>query len=280
MAITNDGRPVEGGPARPVYITNAASDPGQVSGGGGGASTISGPLGRAADAASVSTALSTEDVVLLTALLTTAAFQARVPVLAVDSTDKLRTSVYGKGTLAGDTPLLVDTNGRVTIVTRATMTVDSNSGPAGFASEASASARPLAVVPMVWNGGSADSQRGVLALTLLASAARAVTTNSSDQINYNWRGAILVVNVSAIGTGSITPSIQAKDSISGNYKTIWTAATPLTTNDTFVYALYPNAVAAGFTEAAAIMLTRTWRLAMVANNANSATYSASADMQL
>ena len=48
--------------------------------GGAGSMTIGGPLGRQSDATSVSAALSTEDAALLTALLTTSAFQARIPV--------------------------------------------------------------------------------------------------------------------------------------------------------------------------------------------------------
>lgn len=138
----------------------------------------------------------------------------------------------------------------------------------------------VAVGELVFNGATLDRRRNTQALTLLASAARTITTNSADQTNYNHRGLILTVDVSVIGTGSITPSIQAKDSISGNYKTIWTAAAALVGNGTAVYALYPNSVAASFTEAASIMLTRTWRLVLTSNNANSVTASASADMQL
>jgi hypothetical protein len=43
-----------------------------------GSSTITGPLGRSADAASVSSALSTEDVAILNALLTTTIFTGRI----------------------------------------------------------------------------------------------------------------------------------------------------------------------------------------------------------
>jgi len=66
-----------GGPANPVYLVDANGN--TVSPASGGSSSITSPLGRQADAASVSAALSTEDVALLTALLTTTAFQARIP---------------------------------------------------------------------------------------------------------------------------------------------------------------------------------------------------------
>lgn len=47
--------------------------------GGGASNTVSGPLGRQADAASVSVAMSTEDVAFLNALLTTSAFPGTHP---------------------------------------------------------------------------------------------------------------------------------------------------------------------------------------------------------
>lgn len=134
-----------------------------------------------------------------------------------------------------------------------------------------------------FNGTNYDKSRNNNSLTLLASAARTTNTNSSDQINYNWRGFLLIVDVSSAGTGSITPSIQVKDSISGNYKTIWTAAAALTANGTAVYAFYPGANAIGtltYTELVQAFVGRTWRLVMTHNNANSITYSASADMLL
>lgn len=49
MAATNDGRAVEGGPAQPVYITNATGD------GVPSTDTIAGPLGPATLAQSVAT---------------------------------------------------------------------------------------------------------------------------------------------------------------------------------------------------------------------------------
>jgi len=191
-------------------------------------------------------------------------------------------SVYGKSTNAGDTPILLDSSGqqRVSIYTTAgngvsngQLTTDGISNPFVY---------DIFALGAAFNGASWDRVRSVGALILLASAARTVTTNSADQINYNWRGAHIIVDISSAGTGSITPSLQVKDSISGNYKTIWTAAAALTGNGTYVYEVYPASLgSASFTEVVqAIIGGRTWRLAMVHNNANTITYSASADMIL
>lgn len=190
-------------------------------------------------------------------------------------------ALYGKVTNPGDTPILLDSTGnnvRTQIYSGAT-----NLSNAITPSDALSNSTALGTVSMglLWSGANWQLSRNVNATTLLASAARTVTTNSSDQTNYNHRGFLLVVDISSIGTGSITPTIQVKDSISANYKTIWTAAAALIANGTYVYPVYPGSLgAASFTEIVNAIVGRTWRLAMTANNANSVTYSVSADMEL
>jgi hypothetical protein len=196
---------------------------------------------------------------------------------------RIRTTGYSSGTVVGSVAL-----SSVPLPTFVLGITPSNfvSLGDGASNTRTAPTSPLGDVdyptfPRLYNGTNWDRERNVAALTLLSSSARTTTTNSSDQTNYNWHGLLLTVDVSSAGTGSITPSIQTKDSISGNYKTIWTAATALTANGTYVYALYPSSLgAASYTEVAQILVGRTWRLAAVANNANSVTYSASADMAL
>lgn len=201
---------------------------------------------------------------------------------ANDSTDRVRVSLYGKASAAGDTPALVSTAGRTASSIGGTNIVDSTTSAAG-AMDTADTAKPLATAQFGFDGTSWNRQRNNSALTLLTTAARTVTTNSADQVNYNWKGCLITVDVTVIGTGSITPSIQVKDSISGVYITVWTAAAALTANGTKVYAFYPNNLTIGtltYTELVNLLFGRTWRLAMVANNANSVTYSASADMVL
>lgn len=130
---------------------------------------------------------------------------------------------------------------------------------------------------MLFNGASWDRERSNINSTILSSAARTTTTNSADQTNHNGRRLLLVVNVSSAGTGSITPSIQIKDSISGNYVTTWTAAAAITTTTTATYYFADGGAGGLFTEVRAAGLSaRDWRLVMTHNNANSITYSVSA----
>ncbi|MDO8683911.1 MAG: hypothetical protein Q7N50_10570, partial [Armatimonadota bacterium] len=125
-----------------------------------------------------------------------------------------------------------------------------------------------------------ERQYNNYAATILDSAARTTTTNSAPQINYCSRAMIFFVNVSSITASPVlTPSLQIKDSISGNYMTIWTAAATITTATTFTYLFDIGGVggAGSFTEAANIRVGRTWRWVMTAADADSATYSVSCE---
>ena len=116
---------------------------------------------------------------------------------------------------------------------------------------------------------------------LLASGARTASTTSADQTNYEGQAHIIFINVSAVtATPAVTPYLQIKDSISGNYKTVWTAGAAIATTGQYVYlfGLGVLAAAAGsFTEAVNIRLGCTWRLGATHGDTDSITYSASAE---
>lgn len=116
-------------------------------------------------------------------------------------------------------------------------------------------------------------------VTLLASAARTATTNSTDQTTQNQTRLALVVNISATAGGSITPSIQVKDAVSGNYVTVWTAASAQTGAATYTYYFADGASGGSFTETIpAGIASKVWRLRTVHNNGTSITYSASGEI--
>ncbi|MFY9223202.1 MAG: hypothetical protein WAQ98_11050 [Blastocatellia bacterium] len=133
----------------------------------------------------------------------------------------------------------------------------------------------------LWNGSAWDRQRGNLEATLLSSTGRTSTAQSSDIVNFNGKGLILFVNVTSAGSGSITPTLQVKDPVSGSYKTIWQATTAIESNGLYAYMIYPGAASVGiWTEIAQCVVPRTSRLEMVANNSNSITYSVGASFLL
>ena len=118
-------------------------------------------------------------------------------------------------------------------------------------------------VPTPWRGSSN--------VTLLASASRTTSQTGADTTNYNHAGIHAVLDMTTVGTGSVTLTIQGKDEASGKYYTILAGAA-VTTNSTNVYKVYPGITAAANASASDV-LPRTFRIIVTANNANAATYS-------
>lgn len=108
---------------------------------------------------------------------------------------------------------------------------------------------------------------------ILASAARTTTQTGTDQTNNGYRGikVILDATVNAGGAGSITLTIQGKDSVSGKYYTLLAGAAVVTVT-TNVYTVYPGLTAATNVTANDV-LPDTFRILVTANNANPVTYS-------
>lgn len=124
-----------------------------------------------------------------------------------------------------------------------------------------------------FNGQTLDQDRGNLdTVTILNVTSVTTTQTSGKQTNWNHKGCIVILTTSAIGTGSITLSIQGIEPVS-NY--VWTilSGTAVTTNTTNIYKVYPGLTAVANSIANDI-LPRTWQIVVTANNANSASYAA------
>ena len=116
-------------------------------------------------------------------------------------------------------------------------------------------------------------------LSLLASAARTVTTNSTTQTNRNWRGVHITINVTAHGGGlGIVPHIQGNDPITGTFYDILIGTTIAATGFIVIKA-YPGIapVAGG---AASDLLPYNWRFQMEALDATSHTYQVTAQLDI
>lgn len=135
----------------------------------------------------------------------------------------------------------------------------------------------VAVGPALFNGTTFDRTRGNVDTAALITATGATTTQTgADQPNVNGRGVKVVLNMTNVGTGSVTLSIQGKDAASGAYYTILTGAA-VTTVGTNIYTVYPGATAAAGA-AVSDILPRTWRVVVTANNVNSTTYTVGASV--
>ena len=131
------------------------------------------------------------------------------------------------------------------------------------------------------NPGSVLPGGGNVDITLLSQAFRTAGANSGVQLNSYGRGLILFVRVSTIiNTPSITPVLQIKDSISGVYFTVWSAAAVITAVGSYVYLFDLGGIGFGgnYTEAVNLRLGRVWRLIVQHADADAIEYSVSATL--
>ena len=105
----------------------------------------------------------------------------------------------------------------------------------------------------------------------LASASRTTTQTGPDERNSYHRGLYVVLDMTTVGTGSVTLTIQGKDIASGKYYTVLAGAA-VTTNSTNIYKVYPGLTASANAVANEV-LPSTYRILVTANNANAAVYS-------
>ena len=142
--------------------------------------------------------------------------------------------------------------------------------------QADTSLYPLAVASHINDGAGWRYQRGNIEGTLLASAARTVTTYSANQTNYNARGVIVVLNVTAAsGTGGLQVILQAIDPVSGGAVSLNATPTAVIAIDRLAYIFYPGATGGVAAQITGIPLPRTWRVGVVHGDASSYTYSLS-----
>ena len=98
----------------------------------------------------------------------------------------------------------------------------------------------------------------------------ATVTGPDITNNGGHRGVKVVVQTTAIGTGSITVSIQSKDRASGTYVTLL-AGVAITTNTTNLYTVFPGATVTA-NVSANDCIGEIFRVVATANNGNAATY--------
>jgi hypothetical protein len=192
--------------------------------------------------------------------------------------------VGGRDNSGNAKTLATASSGQVVIIGAATIG-DALANSAAFLPDTGNTNRSLYVYNARFNGSTWDRLRNNVEGTILASAARTETTNSSDQTNHNARGVVIAVDFTATPNNAetVTVAIQAKDPVSAKYVTL-TAFTALTasalgaspTTETYLYTLCPGAAetaAVAKHEVQALALPRTWRVAVTHSAGGSWTYS-------
>lgn len=178
------------------------------------------------------------------------------------------------GALGDYTPIAVDTRGHLLASTWSLYSGADNYGNgfllAGRAGDNEAGL-PISAA-LAFNGSAWDRQRNNEAITVLASAARTATTNSSDLVNYNGRGVLVVIDVTAVtGSASVTVALQTKETIGNKYVTVLTSAAITGTGQTRLRC-YPGITPVA-NEAVSDLIGRTWRVVVTHGTADSITYS-------
>lgn len=125
----------------------------------------------------------------------------------------------------------------------------------------------LLVVPVLYD----NTTEG----TLLASGSRIATCATADQTNYNARGVIAWLDVTAVsGSETLTLQLEMKDPASGSYLDMLESAS-INAIGNYNYTTYPGAPTEEeeLTEVVGFPLPRTWRVNVVHDSASPFTYS-------
>jgi hypothetical protein len=114
----------------------------------------------------------------------------------------------------------------------------------------------------------------IIESTVLPSAARTTTQTQPDQANANFDAIELTLDVTAVGTGSQTLSLQGYDEAAAGWRTLLASAAIVAVSTVVLrygptMPIVANASAAGY-------LPKRWRAVLTANNGNSQTSSVSA----
>ncbi|MBI4494780.1 MAG: hypothetical protein HY690_18545 [Chloroflexi bacterium] len=203
--------------------------------------------------------------------------------VAADGSDKVPAALYGQRVVAGDQALVATSSGALRVV-------QENGGglllsyPGGTGADNDPGRQGLTIYPRpsLYNpaGDAWDRWRGNHKMTLLASAARTGDTNSADQVNYNHRGVVLLIDVTAVGApaGALNQIVfQVKAGASYKLVGVFSGAPIINAVGQKTVQVFPGATQGGYDYYSGFVLPRDWRLQVVhANQADSITYSVTA----
>ena len=137
----------------------------------------------------------------------------------------------------------------------------------------------VAQTPMLFNGATWDRQRGNTQATLLASATRTATATTATTKNYNARGIMLMLDVTAAsGTGGLSVHLNASFPGAGVVAGINVAPPSIVAVGKYAYEIYPGSTAPGVAgsynvnQRTSAILTPNWYVDVVHGDASSYTY--------
>lgn len=211
----------------------------------------------------------------------------------MDNGNVLGVSIRGSATNPGDTPLPTGNASSASLTSPALAVQPSLANGLSVYPQASASALADTnlgnIIPasqmVLYNESTYDRARGNTSVVLLASAARTAGAQSAVQTNYNARGILVLLDISAAsGTGGLTMSVIMPNPASGYGWTLAQTNGALTSVQRYGIMLYPSAAAPGASLVtgisnlayASMILPRSWIIGVAVGDASSYTYSVSA----
>lgn len=114
-------------------------------------------------------------------------------------------------------------------------------------------------------------------LTLLSSAPRATTTNTTDQNNFNKRGLHLYLAITNVPGGGETLTLTLQGKTAGGVYYDLLISSLITATGTYIFKLYPSLTPVA-AQVANDALPKTWRVSMVHSSTGSWTYTLDANM--
>jgi len=137
---------------------------------------------------------------------------------------------------------------------------------------------------MGFNGSTWDRWRNNINITVLPSATRTASGFSSTQTNYNARGVLIYISITAVSGTFATGEglflwVAARDPVTGGFRTIMPAIGPYTTTTNVQILIYPGAtdISAQIEGENDVPLPREWRLSYsITGTTPSFTFSAGA----
>ena len=131
-------------------------------------------------------------------------------------------------------------------------------------------------IPEIYNGATFDRVRNNYEETILASAARTATTTSATFKNYNARGLIINVHVTANpGSETLAPRVDATLAPGGSDMAVLGSPPNITGNGLAVYPIYPGMADTGsaYNDFQAGVVPRSFQVRIVHSASGSWTYS-------
>lgn len=144
----------------------------------------------------------------------------------------------------------------------------------------------VGAVQELWNPSTSSGDTSASAMvrmrsnygfTLLASAARTTAQTTAVQYNYNFRGLILALNITAAsGTGGLAVRLEPMDQVGGATGAaayMNAAVTAIVATGLYHFLFYPGSSTSGLKQVNSINVPYEWRAIVSVGDASSYTYS-------